>query len=142
MAWETEAEKFAIWEKYHEKIFKPRGTSAPDFSDREPLDHYRKRMMNKAAPFVAADLQEVKTEHLYGSALDHYENEYFKSAAAEAVRPTNIPEGTLKEVVHYDAAGRPSYTYHGSPSVWMSTFTRPKKRLAGIYTSGLNFQKV
>ena len=69
MAWTTEDEKYAIQEKWHEKVFRPRNAHAPEFLDREPIDHYRKRLMTKAAPFVAADLQEVKTEHLYGSAL-------------------------------------------------------------------------
>ena len=63
-------------------------TPAPEFLDKEPIDHYKKRLMDKAAPFVAADLQEVKTDHLYGSALDHYEQRYFESAAAEAARLT------------------------------------------------------
>ena len=141
MAWSTETEKFAVWEKYHEKIFKPRGTTAPDFSDREPLDHYRKRMMQKAAPFVAADLQEVKTENLYGSALDHYEKQYFESAAAEAARPTNIPEGTLKQVTKYDRAGRPYYEFYGSPRCWIDNFAPPKKQLVSIMDNR-SFQKV
>ena len=81
MAWDTETEKYAIHEKWHEKVFRPRGTRAPEFLDKEPIDHYRKRLMTKAAPFVAADLQEVQTEHLYGSALNHYEQRYFESAS-------------------------------------------------------------
>jgi hypothetical protein len=86
MAWDTDTEKYEIQEKWQEKLFRPRGTRAPEFLDKEPVDHYRKRLMTKAAPFVAADLQEVKTDHLYGSALDHYEQRYFESAAAEVKR--------------------------------------------------------
>lgn len=132
MAWDAETEKLAIQEKWHEKIFRPRGTVAPAYLDKEPLDHYRKRLMTKAAPFVAADLQEVKTDHLYGSALDHYEQRYFKSAAAEAVRPTNVPDGELRKVTKYDQSGRPFYEFYGSPSAWMNDFAGDKKRLVGI----------
>jgi hypothetical protein len=143
MAWDTEADKFAIQEKWHEKIFRPRGTSAPAFLDREPTDHYRKRLMTKAAPFVAADLQEVKTDHLYGSALDHYEQRYFESAAAEAARPTNIPEGALKQVTKYDQSGRPFYEFFGSPRAWLDQFSAPKKQLVGIFNPDQSkFRKV
>jgi hypothetical protein len=97
--------------------------------------------MNKAAPFVATDLQEVKTDHLYGSALDHYEQRYFDSAAAEAARPTNIPRGTLKQVTKYDATGRPFYEFYGSPSAWMNDFSGDKKYLKNIMDNR-SFQKV
>jgi hypothetical protein len=141
MAWETGTDKYEIHDKWNEKVFRPRGTHAPELLDKEPLDHYRKRLMMKAAPFVAADLQEVKTDHLYGSALDHYEQKYFESAAAEAARPTNIPEGELRQVTKYDQAGRPFYEYYGSPRTWLDNFSAPKKLLVGI-TDNRHFQKV
>ena len=138
MSWSSQTERatdnYQIQEKWHEKVFRPRGTSAPAYLDGENSERYRRRMMQKATPFVAADLQSVKIDDLYGSALDHYELKYFESAAAEAVKPTNIPDGTLKEVVNYDATGRPSYSYFGSPRVWMEQFGQPKKRLVGIRT--------
>jgi hypothetical protein len=141
MAWDTETEKYEIHDKWNDKVFRPRGTRAPEFLDKEPIDHYRKRLMTKAAPFVAADLQEVKTDHLYGSALDHYEQRYFESAAAEAARPTNIPDGTLKQVTKYDQAGRPYYEYFGSPSTWMNDFSGDKKYLKSIMDNR-SFSKV
>jgi hypothetical protein len=138
MAWqsatERETDNWQVKEQWHEKVFKPRQAPTPDFLDREHTDHYRKRLMEKARPFVAADLQEVKTQDLYGSALDHYEKRYLESAAAEAQRPTNIPEGELRQVTSYDAAGRPSYTYFGKCSTWLSDFAAPKKKLVGIRT--------
>ena len=141
MPWDTETEKYQIYEKWHDNVFRPRGARAPEFLDKEPIDHYRKRLMTKAAPFVAADLQEVKADHLYGSALDHYEQRYFELAAAEAARPTNVPEGTLKQVTKYDQAGRPYYEYFGSPSTWMNDFSGDKKYLKGI-RDNRSFQKV
>ena len=141
MPWDTETEKYQIHDKWNEGVFRPRGARAPEFLDKEPIDHYRKRLMTKAAPFVAADLQEVKTDHLYGSALDHYEQKYLESAAAEAARPTNVPEGTLKQVTKYDQAGRPFYEYFGSPSAWMNDFSGDKKYLKSI-RDNRSFQKV
>jgi hypothetical protein len=136
MAWssltERETENDAIRRKYNDEIFGPSGRPTPRYLDSDNPDQYRKRCMEAARSLVSEELQKVRTQDLYGSALDHYEGEYFKSAKSEAQRPTNIPEGQLKEVVDYDAAGRPSYTYHGSPKVWMSDLAMPKKRLAGI----------
>ena len=141
MAWSTEEEKYQIHDKWNEKVFMPRGTRAPEFLDKEPIDHYKKRLMDKAAPFVAADLQEVKTDHLYGSALDHYEQRYFESAAAETARPTNVPDGTLKQVTKYDATGRPFYEFWGQPaSILSDNFAPPKKQLASIIDNR-RFQK-
>jgi hypothetical protein len=143
MAWSSnmEDEKYQIHDKWNDMVFRPRNARAPEFLDKEPIDHYRKRLMTKAAPFVAADLQEVKTEHLYGSALDHYEQRYFESAAAEAASPTNVAEGTLKQVTKYDATGRPYYEFYGSPRSWLDHFSAPKKQLISIMDNR-SFQKV
>jgi hypothetical protein len=138
MAWQSQTEResdnWQVKEQWHENVYRPHGRSAPDFLDGEKTDHYRKRLMERARPLVAADLQEVKTNDLYGSAFDHYEKRYFESASAEAQHPTNIPEGTLKEVTRYDAGGRPYQEFYGSPRAWLDNFSAPKKRLTGIRT--------
>jgi hypothetical protein len=120
---------------------KAQNIPTPAFIEAEPLDAQRKRFMEKVRPFVSDDLQKVKTDDIFGSALDHLEKQFMESAAAEARAPTRVQEGKLKEVVSYDQSGRPSYTYWGSPSVWMNAFAAPKKKLTGINAS-LNFQKV
>jgi hypothetical protein len=97
--------------------------------------------MDAARSLVSADLQKVETKDLYGSTLEHFEQRYLESARAEAQRPTNIPEGELRQVTKLDQAGRPFYEFHGSPSAWLKDFTCPKKRLTGI-RDGRNFQKV
>jgi hypothetical protein len=145
MAWHSQTEReidnWKTKERWHENVYMPRGAPTPDFLERENNDHYRKRLMDRARPFVATDLQEVKVDDLYGSALDHYEKRYLESAAAEAQRPTNIPEGQLKRVTKYDQAGRPFYEFYGSPSVWLSDFTGPRERLISI-KNDLSFQKI
>jgi hypothetical protein len=113
----------------------------PAFIDNEPLDNQRKRFMEKVRPFVSDDLQKVRTDDIFGSALDHLEKRFIESASQEALRPTRVPDGTLKEVVSYDQSGRPMYSYFGSPRSWMDAFAAPKKRLVGI-NAPLNWTKV
>ena len=145
MAWSSQTERETrndqIRRKYDAEIFGPSGRPTPRYLDTDNEDHYRKRCMDAARSLVSADLQEVKIDHLYGTALDHYERQYFDSAKAEAQRPTNIPEGELRQVVHHDAAGRPSYTYHGSPRAWMNDFAGERKYLKSIMDNR-HFQKV
>jgi hypothetical protein len=128
--------------KWDEDVFGPSGRPTPRYLDTDNNDHFRKRLMDAARPLVSAELQKVKTQDLYGSALDHYESEYLKSAKAEAQRPTNIPAGELRQVTKRDAGGRPYYEYFGSAGAWMRDFGQEKKRLAGIYAPGLDFKKV
>jgi hypothetical protein len=101
--------------RWDEGIFGPSSRPTPRYLDSDNNDHYRKRLMDAARSLVSADLQKVETKDLYGSALDHYEQRYFESARAEAQRPTNIPNGELRQVTKKDATGRPFYEFHGSP---------------------------
>jgi hypothetical protein len=114
---------------------------APPPLQGEQLDQYERRLtyeVQKCAPnFKVLNLHEAK-----GDAFKLLKKQVYADAQQEARRPTQIPEGTLREVTRYDAAGRPSYTYYGSPSAWLSDFATPRKRLAGIYAPGLNFKKV
>jgi hypothetical protein len=50
MPWDTETEKYELHEKWHEKVFGPRGARAPEFLDKEPIDHYRKRLTTNDLP--------------------------------------------------------------------------------------------
>jgi hypothetical protein len=131
-ATERETLNYETRRKWDEHVFSPSGRPTPRYLDTDNNDHFRKRLMDAARPLVSKDLQEVKTQDLYGSTLDHFERQYFESARAEALRPTNIPEGELRQVTRHDQAGRPFYEYHGSPSAWLKDFTGEKKRLAGI----------
>jgi hypothetical protein len=121
--------------KWDQEVFGPSGRPTPRYLDTDNPDHYLKRLMDAARPLVAVDLQEVKTQDLYCSALNHYEQRYFDSAKAEAQRPTNIPAGELRQVTKHDQSGRPFYEFHGSPSSWMKQFMPDTvKKLANIRT--------
>lgn len=96
------------------------------------MDQQRKRIMEKARPFVSEDLQQIKRDDISGSGLNHIEKQFMESAAREATRPTKVPEGQLKEVKKYDQSGRVSSEFFGSPKVWMSTFSTGRKQVVGI----------
>jgi hypothetical protein len=110
-----------------------RPTGAPPPLEREPNSAYRRRLaegLQQHAPHC----QDFNVRHSTGTAFDTLEKQIKADAQREAVMPSVVPEGTLKEVVSYDAAGRPSRTFWGSPKVWMDEFASPKKRLVGIRT--------
>ena len=113
---------------------------APPPLQGEQLDQYERRLTYE----VQKQSPRFKDYSLYDTKGDAYKilkDQIYADVAQEAHRPSMIPDGELKEVVSYDQAGRPSYSYYGSPRAWMDTFASPKKRLVGIL-DGRNFQKV
>ena len=117
-----------------------RPTGAPPPMERENETAYRRRLA-EALQQHAPNCKDFNIRHSTGSAFDVLEKQIKADAQREADHPTQIPEGTLKERVSYDQAGRPSYSYFGSPRVWMDHFAPPKKMLVGI-RANLPFQKV
>jgi hypothetical protein len=141
MAWNEEQRKTETLERWDQAVFKPNRVPTPSYFDHETFDQQRKRLMNKARPLVSEELQKVRTDDIFGTALDHVAQQYFESAASEAVRPTKIPEGELKQITKYDQAGRPFYEFYGSPRSWLDNFAAPKKQLVSIMDNR-HFQKV
>ena len=117
-----------------------RPTGAPPPMERESETAYRRRLA-EALQQHAPGCKDFNIRHSTGSAFDVLERQIKADAQREADHPTQIPEGTLKERVTYDQAGRPSYSYFGSPRVWMDTFAPPKKQLVSIIDNR-HFQKV
>ena len=118
-----------------------RPTGAPPPLERESEPAYRRRLA-EALQQHAPNCKDFNIRHSTGTAFDVLERQIKADAQKEALHPTQIPEGTLKERISYDQAGRPSYTYYGSPRAWMDHFAPPKKLLLGINAPGLSFQKV
>ena len=143
MAWDSRDEQRKVdeLERWDQSVFRPNRIPTPSYFNHETIEQQRKRLMNKARPLVSEDLQKVRTDDVFGSALDHVAQQYFESAANEAQRPTKVPEGELREVTKYDQAGRPYHEYYGSPSAWMKDFTGDKKYIASIMDNR-SFQKV
>jgi hypothetical protein len=134
MAFYDEQRAVNIGEQWDQGVFRPNNRPTPRQMEGESLDQYRKRLINHARPLVSADLQNVRTDDIFGSALDDYEKRFLESAAKETVRPTRVPEGELKQVIRHDQSGRPFYEFFGSPRSWLDTFAAPKRRLVGIRT--------
>src|SRR5271169_1330026 len=114
MAYQDEQRKINTGEQWDQAVFRPHNMPTPRYLDGENVDQYRKRLMDKARHIVSADLQNVKTDDIFETALDHYERRFLESATAEALRPTNVPDGQLKMVTRHDASGRPRYEFFGS----------------------------
>src|SRR5580700_10336850 len=81
-----------------------RPTGAPPPLEREPPTAYRRRLAETLQQH-APNCKDFNIRHSTGSAFDVLEKQIKTDAEREARHPTQIPEGTLKEVVSYDAAG-------------------------------------
>ena len=130
----------AIQADYDPRFRMHRPTGAPPPMERENETAYRRRMAETLQQH-APNCKDFNIRHSTGTAFDTLEKQIKADAEREAHHPTQIPEGELRQVTNYDASGRPSYTFHGSPKVWMSAFTSEKKRVVGI-RDNRSWQKV
>jgi hypothetical protein len=117
--------------KAHEAL-RPFNRQAPPPLQREQLDQYERRLTYEVQK-VAPNFKDLNLYEARGDAFKRLKEQVYADARQEARRPTQIPEGTLKEVTNYDQSGRPFYTYFGSPRVWLNDFSSHAKKLAGIY---------
>jgi hypothetical protein len=113
---------------------------APPPLQGEQLDQYERRLTYEVQK-VAPNFKDMNLNDAKGDAFKLLKRQVYADAQQEARRPTDIPEGTLREVVSYDQAGRPSYTYFGRPSSWMNAFAHDKMRVRGIMDNR-HFSKV
>jgi hypothetical protein len=127
-----EQRKFDNIEQWTQNVFGPLGVPGPAYIEGERLDQQRKRIIEKARPFVSEELQQIKNDDVSGTGLNHLEKQFMQSAAQEAVRPTKVPDGELREVKKYDQSGRPFYEFYGKASAWLKDFAPDRKRVIGI----------
>jgi hypothetical protein len=123
-----------------QKYLEPFNRDAPTSFIEEDGRHYEDRVipiLQKHAP----GYEDVRVDSLYGANRELVVNQIYNAAAAEAYRPTKIPEGELRQVTRRDASGRVSYEFFGSPSAWMNDFSGDKKYLKSIMDNR-SFQKV
>jgi hypothetical protein len=124
-------------EKIHEnadELFKPHNKSAPRYMEGETTESYRKRLATRLQQH-APSLTDINVRDTRGSAFDLLEKQIYDEARREAVRPTTIPDGEMRELTKYDATGRPYIDWHGSPKAWLGDFANgAKRRLVGIRT--------
>jgi hypothetical protein len=123
--------------KLHEAaddLLKPFNQFAPRYMEGETVDGYRKRLASRVQQH-APSMQNINLRESVGTAFNLIEKQIYDEARREAVRPTTIPDGEMRELTKYDATGRPFLEFHGSPKAWINDFANgAKKRLAGIRT--------
>jgi hypothetical protein len=123
--------------KLHEaadELLKPFNKFAPRYMEGETFDGYRKRLASRVQQH-APSMQNINLRESIGTAFDLIERQIFDEARREALRPTTIPDGEMRELKKYDATGRPFLEFHGHPSNWMDQFSNgAKRKLVGIRT--------
>jgi hypothetical protein len=116
--------------------------AAPPPLQGEQLDQYERRLTYEVQK-VAPNFKDINLYDAKGDAFKLLKKQVYADARQEAHHPTQIPDGELREVVNYDQAGRPSYTFHGSPSAWMKNFEPDDKRyVKSILDTRTGWQKV
>jgi hypothetical protein len=114
--------------------FRPFNQSVPSYMENETPVSYRKRIVTRLQERTPT-LKDVNVRESIGTAFNLIEKQIYEEAKREAVRPTTIPKGEMRELTKYDATGRPFIEFHGSPSSWLGDFANgAKKRLTGIRT--------
>ena len=115
----------------YEPFFKMhRPTGAPPPMQGENATAYRRRLAESLQQH-APNTKDFNIRHSTGTAFDVLEKQIKADAQREALHPT-VPEGELRQMTRYDAAGRPFYEFFGSPSAWMKDFMPEKKQCIGI----------
>jgi hypothetical protein len=133
MPYTDETELVKIYENADD-LFKPHNKSAPRYMEGETAESYRKRLATRLQRHTPG-LKGINVRDTRGSAFDLLEKQIYDEARREAVRPTTIPKGEMRELTKYDATGRPFIEFHGHPKAWMDDFTNgAKRRLIGIRT--------
>jgi hypothetical protein len=108
--------------------------SAPRDMDGETVASYRKRLATRIQQH-APSMKDINLRDATGSAFDLLERQIYDEARREAVRPSTIPDGEMRELKKCDYTGRPFSEFHGSPKSWLGDFSNgAKRRLVGIKT--------
>jgi hypothetical protein len=133
MPYADEAELVKIYENA-EGYFKPYKQNVPGYMEGETPAGYRRRLATNLQQHTPS-LKNINLRESVGSAFNLIEKQIYDEAQREAIRPTTIPKGEMRELTKYDATGRPFIEFHGHPSAWMDDFTNgAKRRLIGIRT--------
>jgi hypothetical protein len=125
--------RFKKLERNIQEALQPFNRPVPQPFPEKTRDEYRRRALPILQNY-APGMQDVKFTMLVVPPFDMIERQTFEAAAREAQRPTQVPEGELREIKRFDQSGRVSLEFYGKPSVWMSQFAPDRRRLVGIRT--------
>jgi hypothetical protein len=126
--------EFARRHEAADELLRPFNQYAPRYMEGETLNSYDKRLTARVQQY-APSMKDINLREATGSAFKLLQNQIYDEARREAVRPTTIPKGEMRELTKYDATGRPFLEFHGSPKSWMDDFANgAKRKLVGIRT--------
>lgn len=117
----SDAERTALFgvQAKADRIYQALGDSAPRPLEGEDKNAYRRRIANDLKVHSKA-LKELNVMAIGDeAAFDHLEATIYADATAAALRPTDVPAGTLREIRQDDGAGRVVTTFYGDCSTWM-----------------------
>jgi hypothetical protein len=130
----SDATELAKLHEAADDLLKPFNQSAPRYMEGETPDGYRKRLAGRVQQH-APSMKDINLRESIGTAFSLIEKQIYDEARREAVRPTTIADGEMRELKRYDATGRPFLEFHGHPSAWLGEFSNgAKRKLAGIRT--------
>jgi hypothetical protein len=111
------------------------GREAPPRLQGERLESYDRRLTDMVAQ-TSPKFKDVNLRDAGSATYPILKRQVYEDSHQEALHPTNIPEGTLREVKRLDPTGRPFVEFYGRPRTWLDQFASPRKRLAGIFSPG------
>jgi 8-oxo-dGTP pyrophosphatase MutT (NUDIX family) len=115
-----------------DRIYAMHGERAPRPLDGETLMGYRRRMATDLKKHSLAwktiDLKVIADDTAFGN----IESTIYADAEQAGLHPEITSDDFLREITREDATGRKIKEFVGKPSAWMSQFSSPKRRLAGI----------
>lgn len=108
------------------------GDSAPRPLQGESLGSYRRRLASglKAHSPSLKDVNLMKITDK--AAYDFMEQTIFADALNAAMKPTDLPEGQLREIREKDVTGRVISRFVGEPRAWMGTHSARRRLVTGL----------
>jgi hypothetical protein len=97
----------------------------------ESLAQYRRRLLSGFKQH-SPQWQSVDLTSFADKALDAVETQILADAYKAALDPTNVPEGTLREVIEVDRTGRKISRFVGSIEAFLSPFKQRPKFITGF----------
>jgi hypothetical protein len=117
--------KIAEIQEQADDVLRPFHKSAPRSVEGETENSYRKRLAARIQQH-APSMQNINLRESTGSAFDLIEKQIYAEARREAVRPTTIPDGEMRELRKFDETGRSFIEWHGSPKAWMDDYSKER----------------
>lgn len=122
----SDREKFVDAQAKAERVARAFGDSSSRWVNGETLTEYRQRLLSKVKEH-SARWKGVDVRKLTGAALDTAETQVYADAWAAATDASNVPVGTLRQVIEVDETGRTIRKFYGDPEACWGPFKQPTR---------------